>query len=655
MLHRSALLAFTIAALLLPATAAHAADPVVAGPLPDGTTATATVSKGKLCLTLHLPQDGNAFGSVDTEGGGGCGDVPVLAPLGFADDLAEVGEPMPYDAGATGTDIVAVELRKAGKVLAHVATQPSALPGAPDLRFYLISAKGDPDEVAFLDASGTVRRATDTGGDGFGFGDPPTTARRAIAHGTGLHGGRWTLSAYGTRAIVPTPLQPERRLPEACVSFAWTAGGEHGATGACDQPGLEGAAVVVPELSDDACGAFGRFVGALVRSRVARLVAVLGDGARRTLALHPIPPSLGGPGLRAGVVVVSTRDAIRSLVAYDRAGKILETDPVRAAPRAPRACARRQLGGVSGESIISFSRGGSNATLGAGPHRLAVTDDGALICFAADRAPVAPGECSEPPVDLARTDLWAQPEDGGRFVYGIVPPEVATARLTLDDGSTRDLLSAPIAGYGGQYAAVLREIAADVPGTHRAVSYTLLDARGRTLASGVGPEFPAFHDARTIGRVPGLGTLFYSPYDVARSVKDFGSLPGCVSVGRPSADPSARQRCLPDQDSELALEASCATRRIVVSVALAHRADRASVVLASGREVALRTIALPAGRQRSEGAAVAVGVLGPRDAPRAVLRRGRSPKRRALALPPVAEQCGYRYDTELDGIFAGED
>jgi hypothetical protein len=77
----------------------------------------------------------------------------------------------------------------------------------------------------------------------------------------------------------------------------------------------------------------------------------------------------------------------------------------------------------------------------------------------------------------------------------------------------------------------------------------------------------------------------------------------------------------------------------VVYGLLARRADRVAVRLGDGREVRGRTAPLPAAI--APGAGAALVVLGPHDAPRELIVRGRAPYRRDLVLPPAADQCGY--------------
>jgi hypothetical protein len=659
MLHRSTLLAILSAVLLLPA-AAQAADPVVAGPLPDGTSASAKLDRGRLCLTMRLPDSVDEPYRAAAAQSGRCDVLPVLGPLGYDPIAAYAPGRTTFAAGATGTDVAAVELRAKGRTLAHVATQASALPGAPDLRFYAIEATGAPDEVAFLDATGAVRRAADFSDDGgpssTSISDGPLLAGpRPLAHGRGLGQGTWTLNAYSVDPIASTPLQPERRLTRACVQLVLRGAAERQSESGCDQDAAQ-AAQVLPAFTTDGCGTVGRYVGLLVRSRVARVVLVQGDGTRKDLTLRPVPAALGGAGLRVALAVIDPRQAIRSTTAYDAAGHVIDTGTGGYPPHRPDPCRHTASGGGGILSVLeTFSTGGlaSTARLGAGPHRIQATDSGALICAAADRAPSAPGDCTQPPMDAESVQLGAQPAADGRLIAAIVPPEVAGARVTLDDGSTRDLPAGPIPDYAGQYASTLALIATDVPGPHRVVAYRLLDARGRVFVSGYGPELPALHDTRAVARVPGVGTLFHSSLDVAPAVRFPSAFGSCLSVGRPTGELAFfYSSCIPTYTSGVVLQASCRTHRFTITAGLAHRTDRVVVRLASGRSVTLRNYALPKERSAALATTLAIGTLGPHDAPRTIIRRGASPARLRVTFPAAGEQCGYDDAEELGSPFS---
>ncbi|WP_027007296.1 hypothetical protein [Conexibacter woesei] len=671
MLHRSALLAILSAALLLPA-AAHAVETVpavvVAGPTASGATASAKVANAGVCISLALPDRIDPLDRSAAEQAGPC-DPLRLGPedehglVGFvAHDSDDPGHRTLFDAGATGTDIAAVELRKAGRTVAHVATQPSPLPSEPYVRFYLLESSDQPDEIAFLDASDTVRRAADIAGDGRGehvdAGDRPIAGLRTLARGRGRGEGSWTLSAYRVSSIDSTPLAPERRLTQACVRLVLRGGSEVRDSGACNRPGTE-SQQLLPAFADDGCGDVGRYAGAFVRSQVARVVVTLGSGTRLTLPLRALPAAAGGAGLRFGMAVFDAHQAIRSMVAYDAAGRAIDRSLSTTPPEAPKPCAHGKpaddpAGELSSEDQSDVANSSANSArptpLGAGPHQVQAADAGDLICLAADRAPRVPQDCAQPPTAPADASVGAVPTADGRIALSVVPAEIATARVTFDDGTRRDIPTVPIPGYGGQYAASLKLVYADLPGPHHILRYALLDARGQDLSDNYGPEVPGLGAAHEVGRVRGVGTLFSSPPVVAASLRYPAEGRGdCLTVGRPAAGAGILdQGCLPHYTSAVSITASCAPRQIVVSVGLTRRTDRVAIRLASGREVALRTYALPASRTEGFAAAQAIGVLGAHDVPRTLIRRGAVPKRLALALPAAAEQCGYRGYDMLD-------
>jgi hypothetical protein len=640
-----ALLALALALAAAPAAQSEipAGAPTVAGPTADGISVVVFLRGQRLCVALRTPEqatnDGvpNFIGEDEPQ----CDAVPVLAPFDSASAMGRSisGTSHYTEAGIVGSDVAAVEWRKHGKIVAHAATAPSPLPGAAaDVRFYLIERelKVQPDETAYLDAAGAVRRAYDEGDP---FTDPTSwntaapTHRRVIQHGG--HGtGRWKLTTAMRRSIASTPLQPERKVDQPCVSFEGYRGS---GSSTCDSP--DQATRPLLQVMGAACAPVGRYVAVLARPYVRRVFVVLGDGTRRTIPLTAVPGAQAGT--RAGVVTLGTGVAVRRLVGLGGGDRRL-TDADYGLPPVPGGKCQEIEGGVS---IIRYSNALPRTSLGRGAHTPVVQDEGPLVCLAIDRAPRHPGECDVAPIDVTQTYLDAEPTADGRYVAGLVPPEVTSARLELDDGTARDVTATAIPAYTGQYAQVLKLVAADVPGPHRVVGFDLLDARGRTLQRGRGaPEAPAVEHQTTLLRTPGLPALRAG--DVPRSVLDYGPIT-CLGFGPLSI--GSLDGCLFAYPRAFTVQALCAPRRIVVTGLLAHRADRVAIRLAGGHEIAARTAALPATIRRGGGAALVV--LGPHDAPRRLILRGRASGSAPLVLPTAAEQCGYADSASLDRRF----
>jgi len=632
------------AALALSATAGAQDDipvpasaPTVAGPTASGTTLIAFVRGEELCTALQERGARRPTGVDD--GGGLCGPLPVLGPLGvsvMASSSSSGDASVAQVYGAVGTDVTAVELRAPGRTVGHAEAPISPLPGAAaELRFFLVESptKPPPDELALLDATGAVRGAV---GDE-GSTSPLSTFRAAGERPAGpvLERGRrggaaWTLRAATRHVVAPTPLEPERRVARPCVRFA-AGGGARGIESAfdtCDQETFAAPAIV--QQVGETCGPIGAYVTVLTRPAVRRVVVVLGDGRRRSVPLRALPGATAGT--RAGVLVVGAGVALRRMLALGGGDRVLQTDELRRAPADGAPCSDD---GSSSGVVLLFGPDAGRA-LGHAPHVLHAADDGARLCLAVDRAPRVPQDCQVPPLDPTTTALQRLLTADGRFLLGLVPPDVAAARLRLDDGSTRDVAAAPVPGYAGQYAAVTRVVAVDLPGAHRVVGYDLLDARGRVLANEPGPERRAPQHVTTLLRVPGLPALRGALLPGAGDVDALT----CVALGPVSA---IEPDCILANPGFFSVRVECSPRRLVVVGGLAHANERLTVRTTSGREIAGRTAPLPAAFGWPAGTSAALAVVPGDAAPRAiVVRRPRHATRSyALKLPAAARQCGY--------------
>jgi hypothetical protein len=652
MLHRSSVLpgarlaAAVLSMLALTASAAAAADvpTTVVGPTPAGATFSAYVEHGQLCAGVTPPKadDESPFVGADPS----CDAMPVLPPLGvgqWSGAGTGSGTTVRYAYGViAGTGLVTMQLRAGGRVVAQTPTQPSTLPGAAgELRFAVLDRPASPavDEIALLDAGGIVRGAIDVQDDaiediGFPTSTLPDVATTRFARG---HFGRvrWALGAATRTPLVPTPLLPERRLAQPCAVLRWTSAKQHNLDALCGGAGDDTTEPLASSIAYG-CSPVGAAVTALTVPTVGRVVAVLGDGSRREIALHPLPGAAAG-GRRAGSLFLAPGIAVRRLIAYGSGRRVVTTDDVRAEPGRAGGCANTTIGHSQLGSVTPDVPDQSGAA--PAPHRVVVQDDGARLCVALDRAPQHPGECGNAPVEASGTELYGVTTREGRFVYGVVPADVTAARLTLDDGSARVVPATAIPGYAGQYAAVEHLVAADVAAPRRVLAYALLDARGRAIGRGYGPDGPRLRFVRTLGRVPGLAPLTLSTLtDVAKSTGLEGT--PCVSFGAVSA---ARPACVAYGLGQLGVRVDCAPRRMVISGILRHAADRVTIHLAGGRIVRPHVVRLPAvGKVKALGSAVLVFVLGAHEQPRSVvLGRGRDYRRQDLVLPAAARQCGY--------------
>jgi hypothetical protein len=643
---------------LLPVAAGHAATRPVTRPVPadaptvattpSGAAVIAWVVGGRTCTilqeagqprpdTLSERSDGSDAGSPDGE----CVATRALSQF-HADQIDSTFiPPQAISWGIAGPGVARLEIRGGGKVIAASAAASASLPGpAAALRFWAVetpTAGVAADEVAVLDAAGTVRRAWDP--EDFGFfasgDDEPGAPSGALLRRGAFPGGQWQLRHVTRQRLAPTPLEPEHRVPEHCLALSFTSSGSRGSSyGPCDDALLDRSALLVQQ--GFACQ-IGAYLEVLVRAPVRAVVVVLGDGTRRTV---PLAALTGTAGTRGGAFVVGSGMAIRRVVGLGAGGRAVRTWPV----GSPPVSVRESCEGTS-FSDLSFVTSGADDLLGAGPHALHVVDFGDQLCVAIDRAPRVPPECGLPPVDPEGTSLSVTKAATGQYVNGLVPVEVAAVRVTLDDRSTRTVPVTPIPGYTGRYAAVIGQVALDVPAPRRALTAVLLDARGRVL----GTSRVLASLETTVGRrstlrpaAGGLPALEATAVGISlgRRTYDFT----CVTLGawRDFDDCLLALRAGDVGAKTVQVIARCAPRRLVVFAVLRHRTDRLVVRTRGGRTItAGGDLRLAAGSGPAAGHYVALVVLDPREAVAGLRVRGSSPRRLAASYPAAAAQCGY--------------
>lgn len=652
--HRSALLAAVLALALPGAAGAQQYRPPAPVPVPPdaptvmttpaGTVVLAFVHRGDLCLAIQPagePRPTRVPGGYDGDDGapGTCASLPVLTPFGAsAHGDFRSGVSRAVTIGVAGADTAAVELRHDGATVGHGAAVPSPLPGAAaEPRIFAIEHPigAFAEELATLDAAGMVRRA---------FG-PDTHSSRYLAEDEEdavgerprgpivLQGRRgttsWHLRRSTQRVLASTPLEPERHVTQACLSLDWRAHGTTGeGNGICDD---EASTEPLLVTADPSCRGPGSSVIVLARPGVRRVAVVLGDGRRVALPLRALPGTPATP--RAGAVVLGDAVAVRRVLAFDARGRVLGSTSLQLPP-----------GSAAGERCEDFGAGffglftddgpapDDTPLRSAAPHGPRVVDAGVRICVAVDRAPRVPADCAMPPVLPSEALVASHPTATGRYVLALVPSEVASARLRLRGGVTREVTAVPVPGYTGRYAAQLRAIAADVPGRRAVLALDLRDARGRVLQKVFGPESstPTRTDRLRPARsgLPALWSARFTDDDDRITCLAFGPIAGF-------GDCRAMHIAAPyGLSGTFTVDVRCAPRRTVVLAVLGRPADRLAVVTAAGRRVSARRMAIPGGN----GLTAAEVVLGPHERLRRVaLRTGHAD----LFPPAAAQQCGF--------------
>jgi hypothetical protein len=614
----------------------------------SGAAVIAWLAGGQMCSTVQEP--GRARPSVaaatriDPES--------QIAPLG----CVTMPAPFRYDGGPLGTirlgagrqltwgyaglGTAAIQHKARGHVVAEAATSsPGALPApVADVRFWAIetddAAPANVDEVALLDDAGVVRRAfapdrfggisnaVDTGVD-------PEPTGPVLRHGR-VGRATWELRRRVMSVLAPTPLEPERRARQACVAFVVRAARTtQWGSAPCDDL-LARTPMAVTTSSSCMVGAA---VAVIAAATVRRVVVVTGDGTHRAVRLVALVA-----GERAGALVLGAGIAVRRVIAFGAGGRRLAVSEIGHGPTPNRPSFCAPPSGNYGVVQVPPER------LGTAPHTPHVTDHGVELCATVDRAPRIPADCALPPIapDSARISITRTAD--GRHLFGIVAGEVAAARITLTDRSTQTLPAAPLPGYNGIYADVVRAIAADLPGPNAVWKVELLNDRGRVLSpeasANVDPTawgrpvtvLPAAHGVPAVLAVPADTVFSGLTCVVFGSVRDdaFDCAAGLVNGQASTGSGTVR------------VEARCTPRRMLISAQLRHASDRLVVRTKDGRTIRSRMVPFPSGAGiAARGRFFALAVLGPRDAPAEALVRGRSPNRVTIDLPTAGRQCGY--------------
>jgi hypothetical protein len=595
-MRRSGILALVLLAAWLAGggSASGQAPPPVAGPLASGATLLAFDRGADLCLVL----DG---------AGEGTGCAPPARSLRHPNlDSSPTGDGLAFY-GTVTPDVAAVELQFAdGRRVAAPTTPGPAYRGryAGRVRFFLAEAPVDqqPFLIRLVDAGGQTLAAADQP-----FAPAPVVARPVTVE-RGRSGGRpWRAQTVVELRLRATPLEPDRLERVACVG------------------------VVVPELPLDLTGescvdegplpgvvAFnaargcttGGILSGIADARVRAVTAVLGDGRRRAVGLHPVP----GTDRRAFVHVAGLDTAVRRLDLRNAAGQIV----ARIAGQAP---ARLTCSDGDGGVIGVFGFGGlADRRAPAGPLRFGVRDAGARICLTTGDFAPGSDDCRLPPLEPIEGVVLRRTAAGATLVAGVVPAEVQAVRVRLSGGAAPVVATVPdVPGYGGRYAGTVRFFSLLVPAPRRALGADLLGVGGRRIDRLAGPDFAPLAARGPVRRYRGLRLALTPP-----------PFPACAFV-----DDVA---CVGPEAADVAVVADCAPRRLVMAALLRGRATGLDVRLAGGRTVRARVLRLRgrAGRR----ARLAVAILPRRAVPREVVLRG-TERRRTLLAPSAAQQCGY--------------
>lgn len=640
------------------------ADAPVVTTTPSGYAVIAWVVGGRTCTVFQAPGAARPTTLFDDQidagprgnerPNGKCETTPVLSQFHAESIRTEmVSESTTLVWGVAGPSAARLETRRGGTVQAASTTAPAPLPGpAADLRFWALEQPADqePDEVAVLDASGTVRRAFPPGNFSlapYGIGREDQTLKRTLLQRGRTRTFPWELWQTVEDRLEPTPLQPERRIAIRCLELSVTTVRDSSVSsssevGPCDE-GLFRATplLVVPGGHCEV----GTSLVVLARAPVRSAVVVLGDDRRQKVALTAI----GGPGqARGGVMFAEPTMAVRRVEGLGADGRVVQTWPVGKPPSGSGSgCA---VGSLFADFTSSLLFDQFDYDYGAPPHTPHVVDFGAEICVEIDRAPRVPLTCGAPPPDPEVASVGVVDVPGGQYLYGVVPVEVAAARVTFADKTTQTVPTTPIPGYTGQYAGTTAQVALDIAAPRIAKSAVLLDANGRVLGRSQSLESFDIAIGRETTLRPAADGL---PALRATLVTGTGAYrTACIGFGHVTSVFTSCGFSLPTRTfprRTVVVSSRCTPRRFLVLATLRRPTDRLAIRLRAGGEVVARNYHVPAAMGLGSNHYIALAVLKPHDAVAGLRLRGKAARRIKAIYPAATNQCGYS-DTPDPGL-----
>jgi hypothetical protein len=481
-------------------------------------------------------------------------------------------------------------------------------------RFFLIETqlpRGDGlFYVRLLDSNGNLLAAAEAT-----FPHPNRIGQTRVARGR-TAGARWTLRAFTTRALAPLPGEEERVVTRHCVStslsFRVHAPYPQSSAEACDQPDHPQPVDMALERT---CGPVGIQVAGLA-DRGVGLRAVLGDGSRRRVPVHSLPPRFGGR--RAFVLLLEPQIALRELVAIVGGRREVEIGGI-----GPGLfdCPDSSSGYLFGFDV-------SLPSFGPGPQALQLHDEGVLLCATFGMPDPDRHDCGRPPLDAESSWIFTHADDSATTVAGVVSPDVGSVTVLLADGQPQTVPTAPDGAYTGRYRDLIRTFSISIPGRHDVRRVVLYGLDGKRLYSTPTYTPPTFEVEPKLLRRTRSGWRLG-----AGVVEFFGHRSACAQLVRGAfeLDPFA---CT-FGDSRL-LRVTCTPRRtlfygwmkarVVEIVTTKRRFSREGI---SARELGIHRSAL-------------LVELGRDEALRSLTFRGRKTQR--LRGPSPARQCGYTED-----------
>jgi hypothetical protein len=592
-------------------------DAALVASTPSGARMFAFDEKRKLCVAFLGPREPRSFAYP------ACG----RPTHGLRDlELDQTGyRHRSYHHGVVEPEVASIELVLSRGRTVRAETSAGAYTGryAGKVRFVIAEVRNqgrarEPRYIRLFDAAGTLLALADT----FGIDESVAGSPRELSRDT-AGAARWSLRALRVRFLASLPGQIERFVEASCVDVRRLGRIEQRTIGSPQRSHAR--ACVSPEGRRQSAYGFeqdcdlGAIATGIVPPGTRAVVAVLGDGSTRRVALRRLPAAQGGG--RAFGIALGPRVALRRLVVVGKDG---------------RRVVRRGAGPgsirCSDEGFVGFFDG-SEPAVPHGPAALTVYDDGVLLCATLGRPSAHPDECRYPPFALGDAWILTRSHGGRKLVAGIVPAEVVGAVVELHGGREIPMEPAPDGTYAGRYSSTLRLFTLEVDAEARIEEVQLFDARGRRADEYVYEAPPAVGPRRVVvGGPPGLRLRAQwrgSPRELLRSYL-------CISLGS--------GECTYGLTLGASVHADCNPRRLVLWGLLPR--GRTAVTIETDRgDFRARVRRLPpALRQHVPArrrflrqylpAAAFVLALPPGAEPRALVVSGRRTSRKTLRLPP---------------------
>ncbi len=481
------------------------------------------------------------------------------------------------------------------------------------------------------------------------------TGRRRVL--TGRRGRvSWVVSERRSSMLEPSVLDPARETVSRCVVVAVRSPGMYdGAidcTSGAPRHRVLRDAVALQAGQEDRCRPDFRLLHGVVEGSVRRVTVLLGDGRRRTVGTVELQR-----GERVYALPIAGADAVRGVTLHPTgaperfvplglAPVAMLCAPQTEAPAPPATSIAFGSGGAligSPGDLVAVAPAGPVTTLAGSPVARIADGPGETLCLALGERPFDALGCGVPsplPGDLlaAFDDVYSP-----RALVLAVPAQVATLRFRGPDGRVAlEIPAIEAAGYAGRYAGAVRFAAAATPGPSRLATLELLDAGGRVLSTDDDPptgrpEPRPGTPRRVLGRAGGP-SLWQTSLHVDGESND------CLAL-TDGARPAPGAVCEVSRFIESALlQASCATHRLTVAVAVA-----------AGTRVLVDTGAPPRSMRLRAGLGLLTLRPGARLRSLTVVRSG-SRRRIRFDAPPATRQCGWRSVTDVvgfDGLRAG--